>query len=272
MAIIRGHHDFDDHFTRIPNDWLRDNRLSLEARGLMGQIMSHRPGWNMSLRSLAYANSVGRDRIKRIIDELIEAGYLERSEKQGKDDKGRMQSFDYTTKSPEWTQKWTQNPDTDNPSTDKPDTEDRSTKKTIPIEEQDSKKTIDIEREFDRFWSVYPVKRDKRKAKTAFESAVKRANPDDIIAGAERYRDDPNREESYTKYPQGWLSADAWENPPELPRGRKLTNAEQAAQLAMKYRAQAQQEQMAIEADDDIIDITEVSEIATDWMKGVDDV
>jgi hypothetical protein len=34
------------------------------------------------------------------------------------------------------------------------------------------------------------------------------------------------------------LTNDAWENPPEVPRGRKLTNAENAALLAMKYREQ----------------------------------
>jgi len=91
---------------------------------------------------------------------------------------------------------------------------------------------------FNQFWSVYPLKKDKPAAKRAFEKALKRASLETIVAGAERYRDDPNRELAFTKYPQGWLTNDAWENPPEVPRGRKLTNAENAALLAMKYREQ----------------------------------
>ena len=35
MPVIRGHHSFDNHFTQIPNHWLRDSRLSFKARGLM---------------------------------------------------------------------------------------------------------------------------------------------------------------------------------------------------------------------------------------------
>ena len=270
MAIIRGHHDFDDHFTRIPNDWLRDNRLSLEARGLMGQIMSHRPGWNMSLRSLAYANSVGRDRIKRIIDELIEAGYLERSEKQGKDDKGRMKSFDYTTKSPEWTQKWTQNPDTDNPSTDKPDTEDRSTKKTIPIEEQDLKKTIP------------------KKAMTADdyqpseELLAELATKFPLVGldiELEKFRDHHMAKGSkfslWDRAFRKWVSqASQWSRPARAATPERLTNNQKAALLAMKYREQAQIEkaqQAELEAPVNTEQVKEIENIA-DWMKGVDDV
>jgi hypothetical protein len=56
--------------------------------------------------------------------------------------------------------------------------------------------------------------------------------------GLKRYRDDPNREDAFTKNPSTWLNADAWENGPLPARGRKLTNAENAALLAMKYREQ----------------------------------
>lgn len=266
MAIIRGHHDFDDHFTRIPNAWLRDEKLSLEARGLLAQIMSHRPGWNMSLRSLAFANGVGRDRIKRIVDELLEAGYLERSEAQGKDEKGRMQSYDYTTRSPEWSQKWTQNPYTGEPYTDEPDTESGSTKKTKP------KKTNEIEQHvlegFNEFWKIYPKKKDKPRATRCFESALKRVSLQTIIDGATRYRDDPNREDKYTKDPTTWLNNDAWDNPPEPPKQQpRRANWEDAADLARKYR---EEETAAIEYENkETAEAIEAEAIT--WLKGVDD-
>lgn len=72
---------------------------------------------------------------------------------------------------------------------------------------------------FERFWKVYPKSADKRTAFNAWKRAVKRADPETIMAGAERYRDDPNREAAFTKNGSTWLNADAWLNDPLPPRG-----------------------------------------------------
>ena len=72
---------------------------------------------------------------------------------------------------------------------------------------------------FERFWKVYPKSADKRTAFNAWKRAVKRADPETILAGAERYRDDPNREAAFTKNGSTWLNADAWLNDPLPPRG-----------------------------------------------------
>jgi hypothetical protein len=104
---------------------------------------------------------------------------------------------------------------------------------------------------FAQFWSVYPKKDDKGLARRSFEKALKRAELDVIVEGAERYRDDPNREDAFTKNPSTWLNADAWENGPLPARGRKLTNAQDAALLAMKYRS----EQQAIESSGEVFDV-----------------
>lgn len=139
MALIRGHHAFDDHFTQIPNDWVRDDRLSLEARGLLAQIMSHRPGWNLSIKSMAKRNNIGRDKVKRILDELLKHGYLERSEHQSHDEKGHLAGYDYTTRDPQGV---TQEPCKAEPDKAEPAEVARPPKNTIPKEEQDSKNTI----------------------------------------------------------------------------------------------------------------------------------
>ncbi|MBM4553978.1 hypothetical protein GS466_02360 [Rhodococcus hoagii] len=47
-----------------------------------------------------------------------------------------------------------------------------------------------------------PAAQDRRKAVKAFTAAVKRASVDQIIDGAYRYAQDPNRQEQYTKYPR----------------------------------------------------------------------
>ena len=100
MPIIRHTHAFDDHFTRIPNDWVRDKRLSLSAIGLITQLMSHKPGWIISQESLARANKIGRDAMRTILNELLEAGYLTRSEHRTRNEKGQLAGYTYTTSEP----------------------------------------------------------------------------------------------------------------------------------------------------------------------------
>jgi len=77
---------------------------------------------------------------------------------------------------------------------------------------------------FDAFWRVYPLKTGKVAARKAWDRAIRRANAADIIAGAERYRDDPNRKPDFTKYPEGWLNAGRWEDDP-LPGPSRPANA-----------------------------------------------
>ena len=100
MPLIRGHHSFDDHFTQIPNDWVRDSRLTLKAIGLLTQLMSHRPGWNMSISSLARFNKTGVRTIKSAVEELELNGYLVRSEKQQHNPDGTFADYVWTTADP----------------------------------------------------------------------------------------------------------------------------------------------------------------------------
>jgi hypothetical protein len=255
MALIRGHHNFDDHFTQIPNDWVRDDRLSLEARGLLAQIMSHKPGWNLSIKSLAARNNVGRDKMKRIIDELLKLGYLERSESQGHDNRGHLAGYNYTTKDPQGV---TQEPYKAEPYKAEPSKADRPPKKTITKEENKPKETINIETAFSDFWELYPKKVDKRLALRSFEKALKRASLDVILNGAKQYRDDPGREDRYTKNPSTWLNADAWDNEP---LSRKLSNAERAAKLAVELATRSPEKPRELPTG-----------LGSDWVKGVDDV
>jgi len=100
MPLIRGHHAFDDHFTQIPNGWVRDSNLSLKAIGLLTQLMSHRPGWNMSISSLARFNKTGVRTIKSAVEELELNGYLVRSEKQQHNPDGTFADYVWTTADP----------------------------------------------------------------------------------------------------------------------------------------------------------------------------
>lgn len=81
---------------------------------------------------------------------------------------------------------------------------------------------------FDAFWRSYPRREGERDAKKAWHSAIKRANPADIIAGAQRYAADPNREDRYTKSPLKWLEGDCWKDEPR-PVGNRRAKGTAAA-------------------------------------------
>lgn len=72
------------------------------------------------------------------------------------------------------------------------------------------KPEIDLTMEFDQFWKVYPIRVGKGTAVTAFAKARKKAPLAEILAGAERYRNDPNRTDGYTKHPSTWLNSQGW--------------------------------------------------------------
>jgi hypothetical protein len=215
--LIRGHHDLDDQFTQVPNSWLRDSRLSLGAIGLLGQLLSHRPGWSVSLESLAHSNNCGRDRIRTYVGELSEAGYLTRSKKQRRNSKGHVTGYDYHLGSPSLDYPTKADPTKGEP------TKENSAHKNTRVKNTISKNTIDeeVSIEFDQFWDVYPKKVDKPLAKKSFQKALVRATFEDILKGAQAYADDPNREQRFTKNPSTWLNADAWENPPLPAKGKR---------------------------------------------------
>ena len=68
--------------------------------------------------------------------------------------------------------------------------------------------------EFDRFWVVYPRKVGKGEARKVWDRLCKKGvDLEEVIAGAERYRDDPQRQRKgteYTKHPGPWLNAERW--------------------------------------------------------------
>jgi biotin operon repressor len=211
MPLIRGHHSFDDHFTQIPNAWLRDARISLGAKGLLAQLLSHAPGWRISQENLSFANGIGRDAIRTLINELLEAGYLMRSEDRERTEKGYLGGYVYTTQDP------TAEPMLDNPTQDNPLHKNNNLKKN----NLKNNERIYSDSEFDSFWNHYPKKVDKGAALRAFRRAIKDLDPAVVIAGAKAYAEDPNLpEKQFIKNPATWLNAEAWNNGP-LPKRKK---------------------------------------------------
>jgi hypothetical protein len=85
---------------------------------------------------------------------------------------------------------------------------------------------------FRHFWNRYPHKIAIAEARVAFAQALKIAKAEDIIIGAQRFAEDPNRDSTYTPYPSKWLNGQRWMDGPLPPR--KLTPEELAEKAALE--------------------------------------
>jgi hypothetical protein len=75
--------------------------------------------------------------------------------------------------------------------------------------------------DFGTFWAAYPRHEKRAEAVKAWEKAVKRADPVDIVGGAVRYAGDPNRDPAFTAHASSWLNGDRWTDDPLPARGRQ---------------------------------------------------
>jgi len=80
-TLVRARLWFDDGFTRVPNAWIRDKGMSFKARGILNFLLSHEPGFKVTIRSIAAQSTDGRDAVDTGVKELERRGYLRREAK-----------------------------------------------------------------------------------------------------------------------------------------------------------------------------------------------
>lgn len=184
MGVIRVEHNAN--YTTMSNYHLRDKRLSLRAMGLMSKMLSLPDDWDYTVVGLASICKEGRDAVRKALQELEAAGYLIRE--QGRS-KGNFSANNYTlyeqpgAAEADRASPLTENPSTVNPSTGKPSTGNPSTGNPTQLKDVSNKKTKVINNNtttgekakeqkhafaatwepelFERFWKMYPCKKDK---------------------------------------------------------------------------------------------------------------
>ncbi|WP_158610164.1 hypothetical protein [Micromonospora globbae] len=78
-------------------------------------------------------------------------------------------------------------------------------------------RNYDDDPRFVEFWNVYPLKKAKPAAFTAWRNAIKRgADPGHIITAAKSYRDDPRRKPDFTAHPATWLNQERYDDQPAV--------------------------------------------------------
>lgn len=78
MTIVRREHRA--HFTVLPNAIFVDERLSIEAKGVLAYLLSRPNKWSVRLEQVGRIQNVGRRKLQRVFRELISAGYVTREQ------------------------------------------------------------------------------------------------------------------------------------------------------------------------------------------------
>lgn len=125
----------ESHFTILANEILRNQKLTLRARGLLGLLLSYPDNWRTSSTQLARVCPDGRDAIRTALRELEDAGFILRRKYQ--DELGRWISetvvFDSPQESPAQSTFCPQ-PTPGNPTPDNQALKEELTKKTLAKE------------------------------------------------------------------------------------------------------------------------------------------
>jgi len=67
-------------YTTVPNHVFEDVRLSMEARWLLGYLLSKPDNWTVVIGDIINRGGCGRDKARKMIAELVETGYAEREQ------------------------------------------------------------------------------------------------------------------------------------------------------------------------------------------------
>jgi hypothetical protein len=70
--------NYDDGFSIMPKELAQDHCLSLEALGLATYFLSLPDDWKITFKNVQKAWNIGRDKLYRILNELIASGYVSR--------------------------------------------------------------------------------------------------------------------------------------------------------------------------------------------------
>lgn len=105
-------------FSIIPNSTLQDETLSWQARGMLCYLLSMPVDWVINVKDLAKRSSKnGRDAAQKILNELIETGYVLREQVR---DKGRFVGYNYVVYDLKQDLPYPEKPDTANQETESP--------------------------------------------------------------------------------------------------------------------------------------------------------
>lgn len=211
-----------DNFTILSNDFLRDEKLSLKAKGLLAYILSLPDDWKIYFEEVEKHHSDGVRGVRSAWKNLEEQGYARTVKVK---EKGRIKEWAKEVadfKFPDSGFVDVENVDveilhvenssllnTNKQSTDKP--------KTKPTKDNTTNKSdeLDLEKRFEILWKLYPRKAgNKQKAKAAYKKAVKSGVEDATIKQGILNLIAEKRESRFIPHGQTWFCNERWNDEP----------------------------------------------------------
>jgi biotin operon repressor len=104
VALYRRSHAAD-HFTQVPNVWVRDGKTRPNGKAVLFVLLSHDAGYRLSIAQVSRETGLGRDAVHTAITHLLDRGYLTEV-RQPRQAQGRFAENDY-----ELTDCWDRVPD-----------------------------------------------------------------------------------------------------------------------------------------------------------------
>jgi len=220
------------HYTVIGNNVMNDDRLTAEALGLLGYLLSRPTNWEVRTDQLCVRFNCGRERILKMLKGLIDLGYAVRK----KLPTGGVEYHIYDIPEPK-SENQIEGQSRENPSCEKPETEnptpllntDLLTSTERKEQNTDSAALRSVVRAddwpenfMDEFWNNFPPARKGQKGKVLQKLGKLRANKvkwADLFGGVMRYA--ASQPGEYGKAPLAWLNGELWDSawPARTPPG-----------------------------------------------------
>ncbi len=253
MGVRRSHLSFDEKYTQVPNEWVRDARLSRRARGLLVEIMSHRIGWHVTIRSLARAGKEGRDAIQTALNELLECGYIQRM--QGRGEAGKFSEIEYELCEPP-ASGFSVHGSAVSGSTVSGESDHKEEHPSEDHVSEDDLVSLSREIEpvepdvFEQIWTLWHPKRRgaSKVGRTKLAAALKAVGAETVLSGVRRdvavWRTWPAQDAQFIPLLSTWLSQGRWEESAAAqPRGNARSFAQQKQDTNLALVARYQEEE-----------------------------
>ena len=231
MSITKIYRKDNQPFAQIPNEAIRDPRITANAFRLLAYLMSHQDGYEVTYEQIERQTALGRFAINQAANNLTSLGWLavERT---------KAANGQYGPKS--WTVLTPTSTTVGYSTVESPHMEPPTDIRRTPSIEDKELRIVNpqpaVEEAFLEFWSVYPRKVEKIAALKAFGKAVAAVGVDAVLDGVKRLAADPNLPpKQFIPYPASWLNAGGWESEP-YPEREKTAEEKQALQQAINER------------------------------------
>ena len=191
-------------FAQVPNSAIRDPEISPNAFRLLAYLMSHKEGYELTYGQIERQTTLGRYAINEAIKILTNKGWLktERTKK----DNGQFGPTSFHILDPEALDSVADDSSVGDSTMEQP----TDIKNTNYLENtKDKEKHL---KAFDEFWELYPKKKAKPDALRAWNKAIKRKSPDELLKLTKVYSEGKLPDMTYIPYPASWLNKELYED------------------------------------------------------------